>query len=86
MRIYRSEIRRLAGNRWDDSSYLLGGWSGERKAGASAKWRPNAEIVTATFNFAIATEHLEDKRENRVPHEEPETEAENQSESECSDR
>ena len=27
------KIRRLAGRRWGDTSYLLGGWSGEQKDG-----------------------------------------------------
>ena len=62
---FRGEIRRLAGHRWGDTSYLLGGWSGEQKDGALAKWRPTNEMVTATINFAIATGRLEDRREER---------------------
>ena len=31
--IFRGEIRRLAGRRWGDTPYLLGGWSGEPKDG-----------------------------------------------------
>ena len=62
---FRGEIRRLAGHRWGDTSYLLGGWSGEQNDGALAKWKPINEMVTATINFAIATGRLEDKREER---------------------
>ena len=63
--IFRGEIRRLAGRRWGDTSYLLGGWSGEPKDGDAAKWKPANEMVTATINFAIATGRLEDKRKGR---------------------
>ena len=62
----RGEIRRLAGRRWGDTSYLLGGWSGEQKDGELAKWKPSNEMVTATINLAIATGRLEDRREERV--------------------
>ena len=62
---FRGEIRRLAGHRWGDTSYLLGGWAGEQKDGALAKWKPTNEMVTATINFAIATDRLEDKRAER---------------------
>ena len=60
--IFRGDIRRLAGRCWGDTSYLLGGWSGEPKDGDAAKWKPANEMVTATINFAIATGRLEDKR------------------------
>ena len=63
--IFRGEIRRLAGRRCGDTSYLLGGWSGEPKDGNAAKWKPANEMVTATINFAIATGRLEDKRKGR---------------------
>ena len=33
---FRGEIRRREGRRWGDTSYLLGGWSGEQKDGALA--------------------------------------------------
>ena len=62
---FRGEIRRLAGHRWGDTWYLLGGWSGDQKNGALAKWKPTNEMVTATINFAIAPGRLEDKREER---------------------
>ena len=35
--IFRGEIRRLAGRRWGDTSYLLRGWSGKQKDGNVAK-------------------------------------------------
>lgn len=60
---FRGEIRRLAGRRWGDTSYLLGGWSGEIKDGPLKDWKPTTEMVTATINFAIATKRLEDRRE-----------------------
>lgn len=63
--IFRGEIRRLAGLRWGDTSYLLGGWSGEPKDGDAAKWEPASEMVMTTINFAIATARLEDKRKGR---------------------
>ena len=63
--IYRREIRRLVGRRWGDTSYLLGGWSGEQKDGDVVKWKPANEMVTATINFAMATGRLEYKRKER---------------------
>ena len=62
---FRGEICRLAGHRWGDTSYLLGRWSGEQKDEALVKWRPTNEMVTATINFAIVTDRLEDRREER---------------------
>ena len=35
------------------------------KDGDAAKWKPANEMVTATINFAIATDRLEDKRKGR---------------------
>ena len=55
-------LRRLAGRRWGDTSYMLGGWSGEKKDGEVVKCKPANEMVIATINFAIATGRLEDKR------------------------
>ena len=63
--IFRGEIRRLAGRRWGDTSYSLGGWSGEQKNGDAANFKPANKMVTATVNFAIATVRLEDKRKGR---------------------
>lgn len=63
--IYRGEIRRLAGRRWGDTSFMLGGWSGVKKDGEVVKWKPANEMVIATINFAIATGRIEDKRKGR---------------------
>ena len=59
---HRSEIRRLAGSRWGDTSYLLGGWSGPSKDGLFEKWKPNTEMINATIQFAVNTTRLNDKR------------------------
>ena len=61
------EIHRLAGQQCGDTSYLLGGWSGEQKDGVLAKWRPTNEMRNATINFAIATGMAgrQEKREGR---------------------
>lgn len=59
---HRREIRGLAGPRWGDTSYLLGGWSGPVKDGLFERWKPNAEMITATIQFAINTTRLNDKR------------------------
>lgn len=69
------KIRELAGNRWGDTGYLLGGWSGEGKDGILAKWKPRLEMVNATINFAIATGRLDydrDKRNEETSEEEEE--------------
>ena len=63
--LFRCPRWRLAGGRWGDTSYLLGGWSGEPKDGDAAKWKPANEMVTATINFAIATGRREDRRKGR---------------------
>ena len=52
-------------NRWGDLSFALGGWSNERKDGELQGWKPSQEMVTATIKFAIATERLGDKKEER---------------------
>lgn len=46
-------------SRWDDMSYLLGGWSGQKDSkqkiidGDAATWRPELAVVRATIDFAI---------------------------------
>lgn len=55
-------MRRLAGRRWGDTSYMVGAWSWIHKDGDLEKWRPAKDIITATINFAIATGRLEDRR------------------------
>ena len=42
----RQEIRRLAGSR-GDTSYLRGGWSGDRKDGPFDGWKANIEMINA---------------------------------------
>ena len=55
-------------NRWGDTSFLLGGWSGPIKDGDFSKWKPDLAMVSATVNFAAITGRLgneiaPDKRE-----------------------
>lgn len=52
-------------NRWGDLSFALGGWSNERKDGTLQSWKPSQEMVSATTKFAIATNRLGDKKEER---------------------
>ena len=40
-------------NRWGDTSFLLGGWSGSCKDGNFSKWKPDLALVAATINFAV---------------------------------
>lgn len=74
--MYRGEIRRLAGRRWGDTSYMLGGWSGKIKDGEVAKWKPASDMVTTTINFAIASGRLEDKRNVREENSDGQSESE----------
>ncbi len=59
----RQEIRRIAGPRWGDTSYLLGGWSGTWKDGPFDKWKPNIEMINATIRLTLSTSRLDDKRD-----------------------
>lgn len=52
-------------DRWGDLSFALGGWSSERKDRTLQNWRPSQEMVSATVKFAIATNRLSDKREEK---------------------
>ena len=45
-------------NRWGDTSFLLGGWSGPRKDGDFSDWKPDLAMVSATINFAATTGRL----------------------------
>ena len=58
MRILRKE------NRWGDTSYLLGGWSGCKKDSDFSLWRPNLQAVTSAIKFAIATGRLTNSEDN----------------------
>ena len=66
----RRRMKQLADkhNRWGDTSFLLGGWSGPLKDGDFSKWKPDLAMVSATINFAATTGRLSkdttpDKRE-----------------------
>lgn len=48
-------------NRWGDTSFLLGGWSGSRKDGDLEKWNPDLAMVAATINFAVKTGRLDNE-------------------------
>lgn len=56
----RQELKRVAGNRWGDLSFMLGGWSNKRKDGPLDKWTPSKAAISTTINFTIATGRLED--------------------------
>ena len=57
----RSRMKQLADrhNRWGDTSFLLGGWSGPGKDGDFNKWKPDLAMVAATINFAATTGRLD---------------------------
>ncbi len=78
----RQEFKRLAANWWGDLSYVLGGWSNERKDGPLDKWTPQTAMISTTINFAIATGQQEDRRNE---HDEEESEEEGASTDEDSD-
>lgn len=62
---FRSSIRTLGyrHNRWGDTSFFVGGWSGTGKDGEEKAWKSNGEAVWATINFAISTGRLESRKE-----------------------
>lgn len=64
---YRSEIRQLAGSRWGDISYLLGGCPGPSKDGLFERLKPNTEMINAIIQFAVNTIRLNDKRGKETP-------------------
>src|SRR4051812_40121893 len=59
--VHREKLRKAAGNRWGDFSYLLGGWCDRRKPdgklidGTRESWKPAYSVVAATLDFARAT-------------------------------
>jgi hypothetical protein len=63
-RQHREKLREVAGDRWGDLSFFLGGRterkkpSGELLDGPRKSWKPNIEVVNATIEFAIATGRL----------------------------
>ena len=62
---FRSNIRTLGYryNRWGDTSFFVGGWSGKSKDGEERTWKPNGEAVWATINYAVSTGRLESRKE-----------------------
>lgn len=67
-------------NRWGDTSFLLGGWSGVVKDGELSKWKPNLPMVSASFKFAENSGRLNVKRDEDQRQEESESEDGNESE------
>lgn len=62
---FRPQMKRMADsyNRWGDTSFLLGGWSGIVKDGDFVRWKPNLAMVSATITFAEDTRRLNVKRD-----------------------
>jgi hypothetical protein len=63
--IARAELQAVAGNRWGDVSYLLGGWglkkhweTGEPLDGPKGKWKPDLKVVKQTIRFLQHTGRL----------------------------
>jgi hypothetical protein len=61
----RHTMREVAGTRWGDLSYLLGGYSMERELrtgkpvdGPKEKWAPNLEMVKSTIQFLQQTTRM----------------------------
>ena len=60
----RQPMKEVAGPRWGDLSYALGGWTDRKKAdgnlldGRKDKWKPSIPMVDATLQFAEATGRL----------------------------
>lgn len=67
-------------NHWEDTSFLLGGWSGVVKDGKLGKWKPNLAMVSATIKFAEDTERLNVKRDEGQRQEESESDNGDESE------
>jgi ribonuclease HI len=66
----RSEFRRTAGQRWGDTSFVLGGWSGRRLPngrwldGELSSWKPDLKTVRAMIDFAMRTGRLDPNTED----------------------
>jgi hypothetical protein len=58
----RKDLRRAAGIRWGDLSFLLGGWSGDRSGsfpdGRLQDRKPDKTVVAATLRFTQETGRL----------------------------
>lgn len=63
----RTQMKQLADshNRWRDTSFLLGGWSGVYKDGEFSKWKPNLATMSATIQFAADIGTLNIKKRHR---------------------
>jgi ribonuclease HI len=61
---HREKLREVAGDRWGDLAFFLGGRterkkpSGELLDGPRKSWKPDIDIVNRTIEFAIATGRL----------------------------
>ena len=61
---FRLALREVAGNRWGDLSFCLGGRSdqrlpsGEPLDGKADSWKPDLDVLHRTIGFAIATNRL----------------------------
>ena len=62
---FRSSIRDIGykHNRWGDTSFFVGGWSGPSKDGEEQAWKPNKEAVWTTINYAISTGRLDNRQD-----------------------
>ena len=62
--IARQELRKEAGESWNDLSYLLGGWSGRLDQagkpmdGPKEHWKPVLKVVKATIQFLKQTARM----------------------------
>jgi hypothetical protein len=63
--VQRKTLQAVAGDRWGDVSYLLGGWGKRRDAksgklldGEKDNWRPNLTVVKATVQYLQETGRL----------------------------
>jgi hypothetical protein len=63
--IQRRTLQAIAGDRWGDISYLLGGWekredanSGKLLDGERDNWKPDLTVVKATVQYLQKTDRL----------------------------
>ena len=63
---HRKILKKIAGYRWGDVSYMLGGWgtkkhwkTGELLDGPMDKWKPDLDVVAATVQFLKKTGRLD---------------------------
>jgi hypothetical protein len=64
---HRGRLREVAGDRWDDLAFFLGGRTeqtnvkGKLLDGERKSWEPNTEVVKRTIEFAMATGRLHNR-------------------------